>query len=199
MQGSTLRTQLVAPKELPDIKTISQQRGCIRRFRVTRDVHIVEECVQPLRGQQLGVDGEQGRVLSQRIQPRHQGVTLLPTLALPHVVPHAPFVIKHVAAGLPIEECRERKEAFQSSVPPQGIEHARPGDVVIRTNAVNAQHRCPGSVSVATRRARTTASGPALVLSAYWKGAQASRKAFPNCCAKVRDETSEDIAHIAHN
>ena len=30
-----------------------------------------------------------GRVLSQRIQPRHQGVTLLPTLALPHVLPHA--------------------------------------------------------------------------------------------------------------
>ena len=27
---------------------------------------------------------------------------------------------------------------------------------------------------------------PALVLSAYWKEAQASRKASPNCCAKVR-------------
>ena len=43
-----------------------------------------------------------------------------------------------------------------------------------------------GSVFVATRRARTTASSPALVLSAYWKGAQASRKASPKCCAKVR-------------
>ena len=43
-----------------------------------------------------------------------------------------------------------------------------------------------GSTSVAARSARTSASSLALVLSAYWNGARASRKCSPNCRASVR-------------
>ena len=43
-----------------------------------------------------------------------------------------------------------------------------------------------GSDSVAARNARTRASGPTRVLSAYWNGAQACLKCSANCCASVR-------------
>ena len=55
----------------------------------------------------------------------------------------------------------------------------RPGDVVIRTHAVDAQRRHPGVGLRRMRNARTTA--PTRVLSAYRKGAQVSRQ---DCCAR---------------
>ena len=58
----------------------------LRAFSSTTHVHVVLECEQAFNVQQILAHMQEGAMLATRTQCRHEGVTLLSTLSLPHLM-----------------------------------------------------------------------------------------------------------------
>ena len=118
---------------------------CIRVLQslgIRRDVHIVQECHQPVPLGQPVINGAQTRMLSKSKQEGHQWVSLLAPFALFNMAHGSILALPQICGKLAVKQSDERRDVWTTLYPHQRFHHGLTGYEVERTNAVDGKDGC---------------------------------------------------------